>query len=103
MNAVHPSAIVSHRQAEVISAEDTTVTKFACLTAGGELHQAGTGGDIYGESDSVLTTDHVTIRGGDIPHAPGYALLYLFHPVATLAVGQAAVDEPRALRYATEF
>lgn len=68
------SAIVSHREPEVVSTEDATVTKFARLAAGGELHEAGTGGDIYGERHTLLTTDHVTVACCYIPHAPGYAL-----------------------------
>lgn len=100
MDTVQPSAIASHRQAEVISAQDATVTEFACLTAGGELHEPGACGDIYGESDTLLATDHVTIACGYVPYSERYSLLYLFYLVATLAVGQSAIDEPRALRYA---
>ena len=92
-----------HRQAEVISAQDAAITEFARLAAGCELHEPGTGGDIDGEGDAFLTTDHVTIACCYIPHAPGYALHHLFHLVATLAIGQTAVDEPRALGYATEL
>lgn len=93
----------SHRQPEVIGPEDAAITKFARLAAGGELDEPGAGGHIDGEGDAFLTTDHVTIACGDIPDFERYALLYLLHPVATLAVGQAAGHEPCALRYAAEL
>jgi len=69
-----PSAIVSHRESEVIGPQDAAVTEFAGLAAGGESDEAGAGGDIDRESDTFLTTDHVAVGGSDIPDAPGYAL-----------------------------
>ena len=99
----HTSAIASHREPEVISPEDAAVTKFARLAAGGELNEAGAGGHIYGESDTLLATNHVTIRCCYVPYFERYAFLYLLHLVATLAIGQAAIDEFCALGYATEF
>jgi hypothetical protein len=92
-----------HREAEIISAEDAAVTEFARLSAGGKLYEAGTSGHIYGESDAFLTTDYVTVACGYVPYFKRYAFLYLLHLVATLAIGQAAGHEPRALGYATEL
>ena len=93
----------SHREPEVVCPENATVTKFARLAAGGKLHEAGTCGHIYGEGDTLLTTDYVAIACCYIPYFERYAFLYLLHLVAPLAVGQAAVDEPRALGYAAEL
>lgn len=78
---------VSHGQSEVVGAEDAAVTKFAGLTAGGELHEPGTGGDIYGESHTLLTTDHVTVACCYIPHAPGYAFENLLDVRGLMADG----------------
>jgi hypothetical protein len=91
------------RQAEVIGPQDAAITKFARLAACGELHEPGAGGDIDGESDTFLATDHVTVACCYVPYAPGYALLYLFYPVATLSVWQAAGHQLCALGYAAEF
>ncbi len=93
----------SYRQPEVVGPKDAAVTKFARLSAGGELDEPGACGDIDGESDTGFTTDHVAVACCYVPYFPRYALLNLFYLVATLAVGQAAIDEPRALGYATEF
>ena len=92
-----------HREPEIICLEDAAITKFARLTAGGELHEAGACGDIDGDGDAFLALDHVAVACCYVPDAPGYAFLYLLHPITTLAVGQAAIDEPHALRYAAEL
>ena len=97
------SVIVSHREPEVICPQDAAVTEFARLAAGGELDEPGTGGNIHGESDTFLTTDHVAVACCYVPYSERYALLYLFHLVATLTVGQAAIDEPCALGYAAKL
>ena len=67
------------------------------------MDEAGACGDIYGESDAFLATNHVAIACGYVPYFERYAFLYLLHLVATLAIWQAPIDEPHALGYATEF
>lgn len=63
----------SNSQDEIIGLEDATITKSAGLTGGCELHQAGSLVGIDGEGDDLFATDHVAIRGGHVPHAPGDA------------------------------
>ena len=72
-------ALNSNSQDEIVGLEDAAVTQAAGLTGGGELHETrgvGTGAvvGIDGEGDNLFATDHVAIRGGHVPHAPGDAL-----------------------------
>lgn len=64
---------------KVVGAEDAAVAQAADLTGGGELDQTGREGtrtvDIDGYGDTLLTTDDVAVGGGDIPDAPGDALV----------------------------
>ena len=66
-----------YTQDEVVGTEDATVAQTADLTRGGELYQtrgvdAGTI-DIDTDCDALLARNDITIRGTDVPDAPGNA------------------------------
>ena len=83
-----------HHELEVVGLEDAAVAESARLSAGGELDESGGEGawsvDIDAECDALFSLDDITIRGSDVPDAPGYALLHLLDAVATLAVRHAS-------------
>jgi hypothetical protein len=66
-----------YAQDEVVGTEDAAVSQTADLTRGGELYQArgvdaGTI-DIDTDCDTLLARNDITIRGTDVPDAPGNA------------------------------